>query len=301
MNGDTIDSDDSDHDRELDVGIPLSSISYLSCRNAMRDNGRLQLLVDQKDEKIKTLEFKVNMTSPGDLMLRNIITAKSNYPSYPLDQLQSVVAEFLSTCRTNTNPLETKSVGDSMHFLHEFGRGQTAIFPFMKFEIFDIRFVFSAYLSEDGINMWWFAADEYREAMQYARSKRVAGYEIRDGIDSEFPLRGLAAIDHVWRKKTIIDNVWRTIGLQKLSRSNIHRDIGENMYRSAATSFVDDFRKNYAQTLTDPGSSEAPVSVLDLNPSGIFLSIEEDDTFYYETNTRIRPFVLKTKSFLGRG
>jgi hypothetical protein len=301
MNGDTIDSDDSDHDRELDVGIPLSSMSYLSCLNAMRDNGRLQLLVDQKDEEIKTLEFKVKMTSPGDLMLRNVITAKCNYPSYPLDQLQTLVAEFLSTCRINTNPLETKSVGVSMHFLHEFGRGQTAIFPFMKFEIFGIRFVFSAYLSKDGIKMWWFTADEYQAAMQYARSKRVVGYEIRDGIDLESPLRGVAAIDHVWRKNTIIDNVWRTIGLQKLSKSNPPRNLGENMFRSAAASFVDDFRKVYAQTLADPASSKASVSVLDLNPGGIFLSIGEDDTFYYETKAHIRPFVLETKGFLGGG
>jgi hypothetical protein len=86
MNDDTMDSesDDSDLDRELDVGIPLKSATYLSCRNAMRDNGRLQLLVDQQDEKIKKLEFKVNMTSPAEVMLINIINAKSKPPYYPV-------------------------------------------------------------------------------------------------------------------------------------------------------------------------------------------------------------------------
>jgi len=295
MNGDTMDSDDSDLDHDLDVSIPLNSITFLSCRDAMQDNGRLQLLVDQKDAKIKTLEFKANMTSPGEVMLRNIITAKSKLPNYPLDRLQTVVAEFLSTCQTNASPLETKRVCDSMHFLHEFERGETLIFPFMKFEVFGMQFVLSAYLSNFSIKMWWFQSDDYQAAMQYARSKRVLGYEIRDTTISG-------------AKKTIIDNVWRTLNLQELSMSNpnphkdfgenMYKDFGENMYRSAAAIFVDDFKKVYytgEDAAMSAARSRCPVSVLDLNPGGIDLGRGEEDTFSYETNTQIRPFVLKAK------
>lgn len=275
---------------ELDNDVSLKTICYQSCRDAMRDHESLQSLVDNQARKIKELELRNLMISAGDLMMVNTILTESAPPSFPLDQLQVIVAHFLSSCRHHIKSLETKMVGFSMHFLHEFETNQTAIFPFMIFEFWGKIFVFSAYVSDDGITMWYFTVAAYQASMEYARAEGLIGHDIRERIVRYGDNRDI--------KRKVIDNIWRTMHLNQLSTSKLHCYSSKNMmYKTAAETFVNDFKEEWAG-IWWPKRALAAINVLDLHPFGLFYSPEEDHLFPYEINLSVKPFVIKAENMM---
>jgi len=270
-------------DFEFDHDVSLKSICYQSCRDAMRDHESLQSLVDDQARKIKELELRNIRVSVGDLMMANTMLTESAPPSFPLDQLQVIVAHFLSTCRHHTKSLETKMVGFSMHFLHEFESNQTAIFPFMIFEFWGKIFVFSAYVSDDGVTMWYFTVAAYQASMEYARAEGLIGHDIRE--------RNVRDGDNGDIKRKVIDHIWRTLHLAQLSTSK------NMMCKTAAETFVKDFKEEWAG-IWWPKRALAAINVLDLHPFGLLYSPEEDHLFPYEINVSVKPFAIKAENVM---
>ena len=163
----------------------------------------------------------------------------------------------------------------------------------MIFEFWGKIFVFSAYVSDDGVTMWYFTVAAYQASMEYARAEGLIGLDIRE--------RNFRDGDNGDIKRKVVDHIWCTMHLAQLSTSKLHfyssKNIKNMMCKTAAETFVKDFKEAWAG-IWWPKRALAAINMLDLHPFGLFYSPEEDHLFPYEINVSVKPFVIKAENVM---
>jgi len=152
----------------------------------LRNNELLSDSLEDKIEQIAELKSKLaGLEEPGVAarLVNSIVKVETRSLGLyfqSIDKFQVVVKYFLEAMTTKVLNNKTAS---TRHLLHMLSNDESTIcvYPFMLFEIADTRYVLSATVSSEGIEMYYFLADDYEAVTRNLARHRLVGDEIVKG------------------------------------------------------------------------------------------------------------------------
>ena len=307
----------SNDDTAEDLGLTLSTkvnpdtVTYQTCLNVMHDNAALYGVIDELDAQIIQLRKQVARGMPA-LMLSNIITHETEQTSHkllPLSQLEVVISTFLSTISQQPKRFEDlKTSPKSVHMLHEKENRAIHIFPYMQFEILDVQFVLSAYISDNKITMWCFDKDKYAQAMSLVFPNGLSNYQLRNGRieerNKQSEAERLNLETELYSVRRFLRLTTRTLSEAAPPHEEDSQGVCHLRCKKAAKLFIDDTIRKFATELfgikqhTNRADFEGinhylqHVKILDLKPNGVYL--EPNEPFNYDLDVDVKPHLLET-------